>query len=106
MPHIDNVFSALADASRRKILLLLTEKELPVNAIAGNFKVSRPAISKHLGILQKAKLVVPRRDGRERYYRLNPAPLTEAQKWLQFYDRFWDEKLGSLKHLMEKQNKL
>lgn len=101
MSQIDNVFSALADASRRKILLLLTEKELSVNRIAKNFKVSRPAISKHLRILQKAKLVVPRQEGRERYYRLNPAPLTEAQRWLQFYDKFWDEKLGSLKQLME-----
>ncbi|MCB0720890.1 MAG: winged helix-turn-helix transcriptional regulator [Ignavibacteriae bacterium] len=101
--NIDIIFNALADSSRRQILTMLTEKEMRVNDIAGHFKFSRPAVSKHLRILQESKLVVPRRDGRERYYRVNAKPLKEVNKWLQYFDRFWDDKLISLKNYIEKE---
>jgi DNA-binding transcriptional ArsR family regulator len=99
--RIDNIFSALADGSRRQILMMLTEKEMHVNSIALNFKFSRPAVSKHLRILENSKLVKARKDGRERYYRINPEPLNEIYKWLEFYNKFWDDKLHSLKNFVE-----
>lgn len=99
--RIDSIFSALADGSRRQILMMLTEKEMHVNNIASNFKFSRPAVSKHLRILEDSKLVKARKEGRERYYRLNPEPLNEVYKWLEYYNKFWDDKLNSLKNFVE-----
>ena len=100
--QIDSVFNALADSSRRKILTMLTDKEMKVNDIAGHFKFSRPAVSKHLRILENSKLVIPRWDGRERYFRTNPKPLKQVEKWLENFDKFWDVKLSSLKNFIEK----
>ena len=98
---IDDIFSALADANRRQILLMLTEEELSVNSIAEKFKISRPAISKHLRILLKTNLVVPNQIGRERIYHLNVEPLNEVRDWLKYYDKFWDKKLNLLKNYLE-----
>lgn len=99
---IDDVFSALADQNRRKILLMLSDRELTVNSIAGEFKFSRPAVSKHLKVLLKTNLVSSRQEGRERYYKINVEPLNEIKDWLKFYDKFWDKKLNSLKNYLEK----
>ena len=99
---IDNIFNALADHSRRQILTMLTEKEMRVNDIAGHFKFSRPAVSKHLRILQETNLVIPRKEGRERYYKINAQPLKEVNKWLEYFDKFWNKKLNSLKNFIEK----
>lgn len=101
--QVDNIFNALSDTSRRKILTMLIEKEMHVTEIAGHFKFSRPAVSKHLRILQESKLVIPRREGRERYYRVNAKPLKEVNKWLEYFDKFWDDKLHSLKNFIEKE---
>ena len=101
--RIDDVFSALADQNRRQILLLLTDKKMTVNSIAENFKISRPAISKHLKVLLNTKLVSTGQKGRERYYQLNAEPLKEVRDWLKFYDKFWDTKLNSLKNYLEKE---
>jgi uncharacterized protein YndB with AHSA1/START domain/DNA-binding transcriptional ArsR family regulator len=103
--RIDDVFSALADSNRRQILLMLTEHEMNVNSIASNFKVSRPAVSKHLKILERSKLVKPRRKGRNRYFELTVEPLNEVRGWLKFYEKFWDEKLNSLETYLQKQMK-
>jgi DNA-binding transcriptional ArsR family regulator len=100
---VDNIFNALADSSRRKILTMLIDKEMHVNEIAGHFKFSRPAVSKHLRILQESRLVIPRRVGRERFYRVNPKPLKEVNKWLEYFEKFWDDKLTSLKNFIEKE---
>jgi DNA-binding transcriptional ArsR family regulator len=99
--NIDTVFSALADSNRRQILVMLSEKDMSVNSIAGKFKVSRPAISKHLKVLTRSKLVKPKRKGRQRYYSLNAAPLNEVKSWLKFYEKFWNEKLNLLKSYVE-----
>jgi len=99
--RIDTIFSALADSSRRQILTMLTDKEMHVNGIAEKFKFSRPAVSKHLRILEQSELVTARKDGRERFYKLNPAPLNEIYKWLEHYSKFWDEKLNALKNFVE-----
>ena len=99
--RIDDVFSAIADSSRRKILMLLADEELTVNSITEEFKMSRPAISKHLKVLLKSNLVIPRQEGRERYYSLNVEPLNQVRNWLKFYDKFWDSKLKALKNYVE-----
>jgi DNA-binding transcriptional ArsR family regulator len=96
-----DVFQAIADPTRREILRLLSEKELPITKITSYFPMSRTAVVKHLHILSDAKLVSGRKVGRERIYRLQPEPLVELKQWLSFYEQFWNNKLSMLKHLVE-----
>ncbi|EGL15821.1 MULTISPECIES: metalloregulator ArsR/SmtB family transcription factor [unclassified Paenibacillus] len=96
-----DVFQAIADPTRRKVLNLLAGQEMPVNAISGHFPMSRTAVSKHLRILADAGLVQERKVGREKRYRLQPEPLLELKRWLAYYERFWENRLSVLKHLVE-----
>lgn len=96
-----DVFQAIADPTRRRLLRLLDNQELPVNAITGHFTISRTAVSKHLHILADAGLVRERKVGRERRYRLDPEPLLELKRWLAYYERYWENKLSALKHYVE-----
>jgi len=96
-----DVFHAVADATRRAILDRLRQGAQPVNQIASAFPVSRPAISKHLRVLHEARLVLEQREGRQRMYRLNPAPLRDVDQWLNEYRRFWAANLASLKRHVE-----
>ncbi|KZE50438.1 ArsR family transcriptional regulator [Brevibacillus parabrevis] len=96
-----DVFQAIADPTRRKLLQLLTDQEMPVTAISRHFPISRTAVSKHLRILSEAGLVKEQRVGRETRYRMQPEPLAELKSWLSYYDRFWDNKLTALKRLVE-----
>ncbi|MEO8231558.1 MAG: metalloregulator ArsR/SmtB family transcription factor [Ignavibacteriota bacterium] len=97
-----DVFQAISDPVRRGIILLLSENKLTLNGVTENFKISRPAISKHVRILEECGLVTINQQGRERYCVVNPEPLNEVYDWLSYFDRFWDKKLNSLKTLMEK----
>jgi DNA-binding transcriptional ArsR family regulator len=90
------VFAAIAHPVRRRILGLLAEEDRPVNAIASNFEVSRPAISQHLRVLLDAGLVSEQRHGRERRYRLVPEELAAIYGWLAHYERFWKRRLQDL----------
>jgi DNA-binding transcriptional ArsR family regulator len=72
-----------------------------VNALAADFRQSRPAISKHLRVLRKARLVAERRDGRERVYHLEPRPLGDVATWLEGYREFWQVSLQNLKRYLE-----
>jgi DNA-binding transcriptional ArsR family regulator len=95
-------FQALADPTRRAVLDLLRERgRQPAGAIAASFPVSRPAISKHLRVLRRARLVHEHRQGRHRVYQLNPAPLREVDGWLEAYRGFWRSKLDQLKLFVE-----
>lgn len=96
-----DVFQAIADPTRRKLLRLLSDREMPVTAISGHFPMSRTAVSKHLRILADAGLVKERKVGRETRYRLQPDPLVELKRWLSYYERFWDNKMAALKHFVE-----
>ncbi|MFJ7310444.1 ArsR/SmtB family transcription factor [Peribacillus frigoritolerans] len=96
-----DVFQAIADPTRRKVLQLLAEGDLPISEITSHFSMSRTAIAKHLHILSEAELVSGRKVGREKRFRLQPEPLTELKQWLSFYDQFWDNKLSILKHVIE-----
>jgi DNA-binding transcriptional ArsR family regulator len=96
-----DVFHAIADPTRRKLLQLLADGEMSVSVMSDQFPISRTAVSKHLRILAEAGLVEEKRVGRETRYRLEPAPLLELRNWLSFYERFWDNKLSMLKHYVE-----
>jgi DNA-binding transcriptional ArsR family regulator len=98
--HAD-VFSAVADPTRRAILDRLRRGPSPVNELASGFRVSRPAISKHLRILRTARLVHEKRDGRQRIYELDPTRIQEVAKWAEEYRRFWQESITSLKRHLE-----
>jgi DNA-binding transcriptional ArsR family regulator len=103
--HIsDALFHAIADPTRRALLDLLREGSQPAGQIAQAFTVSRPAISKHLGVLRHANLVRESRRGRHRFYQLNPGPLRTVDRWLAHYRVFWQAKLGDLKTFVESQH--
>jgi DNA-binding transcriptional ArsR family regulator len=97
------VFSALSDPTRRAVLDLLRQGRQRAGQIAGAFPISRPAISKHLRLLRRAHLVQERREGRHRFYQLNPGPLVAVDSWLNEYRMFWEMSLTSLKTLLEKE---
>ncbi|HEY2069174.1 MAG TPA: metalloregulator ArsR/SmtB family transcription factor [Rhizomicrobium sp.] len=100
-----DVFRALSDPTRREILALLRQGHQPAGAIARAFPVSRPAISKHLRVLRDARLVAEVRQGRERLYQLNAAPLKTIDDWLAAYRRYWQTQLQNLKHYAEEGKK-
>jgi DNA-binding transcriptional ArsR family regulator len=94
-------FQALADPTRRAVLDLLRRGALPAGQIAREFPVSRPAISKHLRLLRRARLVEEHREGRHRLYRLNAEPLRGVETWLEQYRVFWQASLTRLKTFVE-----
>jgi len=96
-------FHALADPTRRAVLDLLRQGAQPAGQIAGAFPVSRPAISKHLRQLRRARLVVEHRRGRHRFYQLNAEPLRAVDAWLEHYRNFWQANLASLKAFVEEE---
>ena len=97
-----DVFRAIADPTRRAILDRLRVGPAPVNQLASDFDQSRPAVSKHLRVLREANLVSEERVGRERLYRIEPAPLRGVVKWMETYRSFWEVSLGNLKRHLEK----
>ncbi|WP_127530474.1 ArsR/SmtB family transcription factor [Paenibacillus kobensis] len=96
-----DVFQAIADPTRRQLLHMLGDHEMPVTAISGHFPMSRTAVSKHLRILTDAGLLKERKVGRETRYRLEPEPLLELKRWLSYYERYWDNKLLALQRFVE-----
>ncbi len=94
-------FGALADPTRRRILDLLRGGTWPAGQIARAFPLTRPAISKHLRLLRRARLVVERRVGRHRVYQLTADPLREVDAWLAPYRQFWAASLADLKAFVE-----
>jgi DNA-binding transcriptional ArsR family regulator len=94
-------FQALADPTRRAVLDLLRQGSQPAGQIARAFPISRPAISKHLRLLRRAHLVHEHREGRHRFYKLNPEPLKAVDSWLNQYRVFWQANLANLKTFVE-----
>ena len=99
--HLDRVFGALADATRREILAVLAEGESTVGDLARPFDISRPAISKHLRVLERAGLVKRAADGRISRCRLDAGPMREAAEWVEFYRRYWEDQLEALARYLE-----
>lgn len=98
----DAIFRALGDRTRLAIIARLRAGEAAAGDIAAGFRVSRPAVSRHIRVLRAAKLVSERRDGRNRVYALNPAPLALVDEWLSVYRQFWRANLQSLKRHAER----
>lgn len=102
---LDETFAALADPTRRQILVALTEGDRSVGELAEPFQISLPAISKHLTVLERAGLVTREREGRIRRCSLEPEPLAEALEWIAAYGRFWEQRFDSLERLLAAQTK-
>lgn len=103
--QLRDVFDAIADPTRRRLIQLLAEaEELPLHELTAQFPMGRTAISKHLTILKEAGLVLDRKVGRETRYRLNAAPLQEIQDWVAFYSKFWSTNLLRLNQLLEEED--
>jgi DNA-binding transcriptional ArsR family regulator len=99
--HLDATFAALADPTRRAILARLATGEASVTELAAPFKMSQPAISKHLKVLERAGLVSRGRDAQRRPRRLEARPLAEATEWLERYREYWEGNYQRLDALLE-----
>lgn len=99
-PHLDTVFHALGDATRRRMLRALAEGERTVGQLAEPFAMSLAAASKHIKTLESAGLVRREVRGRVHVCRLDPGPLASAHDWLRFYERFWTNRLDDLERLL------
>src|SRR3954469_25093463 len=91
-----DVFQAIADPTRREIINLVARQSLNLNAVAENFSISRPAISKHIKILTECGLIVIKQQGRERYCEAKLQKLNEVSGWIEQYRSFWTKKLDAL----------
>jgi DNA-binding transcriptional ArsR family regulator len=102
----DNVFRALADPTRRAIYERLARNgEQTVHALTDRSGVSQPAISKHLTVLKRAKLVRHRRAGRENHYSAQPQALAPLVDWMTVYGAFWRERFDQLENLLQRMEK-
>ncbi|SCY65643.1 ArsR/SmtB family transcription factor [Flavobacterium caeni] len=97
-----DVFQAIADPTRREIIGLLAQQPLHLNAVADQFDISRPAISKHIKILTQCGLVKIRKQGRERFCEPSYDALSEVAQWTLQYRHFWNEKLDALDQFLSK----
>lgn len=100
-----DVFQAIADPTRRDIINLLTHQQLNLNAVADNFDISRPAISKHIKILTECGLITIKQQGRERYCRADLKKLEQVNKWTEQYRAFWTGKLDALEDFLNNETK-
>ncbi|WP_295129138.1 helix-turn-helix transcriptional regulator [uncultured Chitinophaga sp.] len=98
-----DVFQAIADPTRREIINMLSAQSLNLNAIAGNFEISRPAVSKHIRILTECGLVVIKQQGRERFCHADLHKLKEVAEWTAQYRSFWTGKLDALGSFLDNQ---
>ncbi len=104
VPDLD-VFQVIADPSRREILMMLSKDSLTINALADNFDMSRPAVSKHVKILYNAGFIAIEDVGRERYCSLKQEGFQELQKFMDYFDKFWANKLKKLETLLNSRKK-
>jgi len=94
-------FRALADPTRRSILMLLCSEDMSINDVAARFDMTRGAIRKHLSILEEGQLISVRAAGRERISHLEPGALKAVFDWLGYFDKYWDERLLDLKQAID-----
>jgi DNA-binding transcriptional ArsR family regulator len=99
IPTLDT-FQVIGDPSRRKMLMLLSADSLTINSLAENFDMSRPAVSKHVKILETAGFISIQDIGRERFCTLKKDGFEELQDWLSYFDKFWSAKLKKLESLL------
>lgn len=99
-----DAFQVIADPSRRHMLHLLSEDNMTINALASNFDMSRPAVSKHIKMLHNAGFISIEDIGRERYCMLNQDGFNEIQEWIDYFDTFWTKKLKKLETIMNQKS--
>ncbi|HVU96546.1 MAG TPA: metalloregulator ArsR/SmtB family transcription factor [Puia sp.] len=95
-----DVFQAIADPTRRQIINMVAHQSMNVNAVAGNFDVSRTAIYKHVKILTECGLIVIKQQGRERFYEARLEKLHEISDWVGQYRQFWTERFDALENYL------
>jgi DNA-binding transcriptional ArsR family regulator len=100
---LDSIFGALADPTRRDILRRVSGDELSVGAIAEPYDLTFAAVSKHLKVLEKAKLIMKKRRGKEQMVQLAPGALAEADEYLEFYRQLWEQRLDSLEDYLKQE---
>ncbi|MEM9052011.1 MAG: metalloregulator ArsR/SmtB family transcription factor [Bacteroidota bacterium] len=100
-----DVFQAIADPVRRDIIELLSEQTLTVNQVAEKFDISRPAISKHLKILNECEIVQYAKSGRERFCFIQPENLVPAFLWIKQYNKLWEDRIDSFEQYINQLNK-
>jgi DNA-binding transcriptional ArsR family regulator len=98
-------FLAIGDPNRRQMLHLLSRESMTINTLAGNFDITRPAVSKHVKILYGAGFISIHNIGRERHCALNQKGFRELQSWIDYFDQFWQVKMKKLDELINGQNK-
>ena len=96
-----DVFQAIADPTRRAILLLLASQAMTAGAIAANFDTARPTVSKHLQILTECELLTQEQTGREIHYRLNPQKLKDIADFIEPFLQMWDDRFNKLEAIMQ-----
>lgn len=97
-----DVFQAIADPTRRAILLLLASQSMTAGAIASNFDTARPTVSKHLQILTECELLKQEQNGREIYYHINAKKMKEVSDFIEAFRSMWDERFNKLESIMKK----
>ena len=102
---LDNTFAALSDPTRRAILARLAGGEAQVSELAEPFGISLPAVSKHLKVLEKARLIQRRKSGRIHRFTVNPEPIVTAKSWIERYQHFWEQQLDALGDFLEETTK-
>jgi DNA-binding transcriptional ArsR family regulator len=103
--RLDDVFQALADPTRREMLALLARGEATAGELGAPFRISQPAASRHIRVLERAGLVRRRVDGREHRLRLVPRPLRDAEAWIARHRQFWEASLDSLGRTLDELTK-
>lgn len=96
-----DVFQAIADPTRRSILILLASQSMTAGAIASNFNTARPTVSKHLQILSECELLKPEQNGREIIYHLNVDKMKEIADFIEPFRKMWDERFNTLENIMK-----
>jgi DNA-binding transcriptional ArsR family regulator len=96
-----DVFQAIADPTRRSILLLVTAQSMTAGAIASNFDTARPTVSKHLQILTECELLKQEQNGREIYYHINPQKMKEVDVFIEPFRKMWDDRFNKLETIMK-----
>ena len=97
-----DVFQAIADPTRRAILLLLASQAMTAGAIASNFDSARPTVSKHLQILTECELLKQEQNGREIFYSVNPEKVKAVAEWAEQFRQLWDDRFNKLETIMKK----
>ncbi|MEZ5339736.1 MAG: metalloregulator ArsR/SmtB family transcription factor [bacterium] len=94
--ELDRVFAALSDATRRDMLAQLSAGERNIGSLAERYRISQPAVSKHVRVLERAGLVTSYRRGRQSFLRVNTEPMDQARGWISYYTQFWKRQFNAV----------